>query len=51
VPEGWDAANFVLGKFSTDEAGQVPEVVQRAADAVAIWIRDGLAKAMNQYNQ
>jgi PTH1 family peptidyl-tRNA hydrolase len=51
VPEGWDGANFVLGKFSAEEAGQVPDVVQRAADAVATWVRDGLAKAMNQYNQ
>lgn len=50
VPPGWDAANFVLGKFSKEEAATMAEVVKRAADAVAVWIRDGLAKAMNQYN-
>jgi len=50
LPENWDAANFVLGKFSGDEAGAVTESLKRSADAVATWIRDGLAKAMNQYN-
>ena len=50
VPEGWDAANFVLGKFTQDEAAVAAENVKRSADAVATWVRDGLAKAMNQYN-
>jgi peptidyl-tRNA hydrolase, PTH1 family len=50
VPPGWDAANFVLGKFSQDEAATIAESVKRAADAVAAWLRDGLTKAMSQYN-
>jgi len=50
VPEGWDAANFVLGKFSKEESAEATESMKRAADAVATWVRDGLAKAMNQYN-
>jgi len=50
LPEGWDAANFVLGKFSKEDAALMPEIVKRAADAVAAWIRDGLSQAMNEYN-
>jgi peptidyl-tRNA hydrolase, PTH1 family len=50
LPENWEAANFVLGKFSKEEAAEATEMVKRSADAVASWIRDGLAKAMNQYN-
>ena len=50
LPEGRDAANFVLGKFSKEDSPEVTESIKRSADAVATWIRDGLAKAMNQYN-
>jgi PTH1 family peptidyl-tRNA hydrolase len=50
LPENWEAANFVLGKFSKEEAAEATEIVKRSADAVASWVRDGLAKAMNQYN-
>lgn len=50
VPSGWDGANFVLGKFSKEESAEIVEQVKRAADAVAVWVREGLAKAMNQYN-
>lgn len=50
LPEGWEAANFVLGKFSKEESPEAVASVQRSADALAIWVREGLAKAMNQYN-
>lgn len=50
LPENWEAANFVLGKFSAEESSQATEMTKRAADAVASWVRDGLAKAANQYN-
>jgi PTH1 family peptidyl-tRNA hydrolase len=50
LPENWEAANFVLGKFSKEDVAGATEMVKRSADAVASWIRDGLAKAMNQYN-
>ena len=50
LPESWEAANFVLGKFSKEESAEATEMVKRSADAVASWVRDGLAKAMNQYN-
>jgi PTH1 family peptidyl-tRNA hydrolase len=50
LPEGWEAANFVLGRFSKEETPPAAASVKRAADAVATWVGDGLAKAMNQYN-
>jgi len=50
LPEGWAATNFVLGKFSHEESAEAAKSVTRAADAVATWVRAGLATAMNQYN-
>lgn len=50
LPENWEAANFVLGKFSTEESAQASEMSRRAADAVASWVGGGLATAANQYN-
>jgi PTH1 family peptidyl-tRNA hydrolase len=50
VPDGWDAANFVLGKFSPDERKVINDVVSSAADAVACWCARGIDESMNQYN-
>jgi peptidyl-tRNA hydrolase, PTH1 family len=50
TPEGWDAAGHVLGKFGKQERVEVEEAVFRAADAVVVWIRHGIADCMNQYN-
>jgi PTH1 family peptidyl-tRNA hydrolase len=49
-PEGWDAADYVLGSWTPAEAGELPTVVDRAADAFDAIVRDGFAKAMNQFN-
>jgi PTH1 family peptidyl-tRNA hydrolase len=49
-PAGRDAADFVLGRFTKDEKPEIEIAVGRAADAVEIWVRDGIAVAMNQYN-
>lgn len=49
-PAGRDAADFVLGRFAKDEKPEIDLAIGRAADAVEIWIRDGIAVAMNQYN-
>jgi len=50
-PEGWDTADYVLGKWSQDETPQVPSIIDRASDAIESVIRDGLEAAMNQFNQ
>jgi PTH1 family peptidyl-tRNA hydrolase len=50
VPEKWDPADFVLSKFTKDEIPVINESIRRSADAVAIWVRDGIQTCMNQYN-
>lgn len=50
-PDGWDAANYVLGKFSKAELAEMEVTVVRAADAVVDWVRDGVESCMNRYNK
>lgn len=50
VPGHWDAADFVLGKFSKDERPVMDEAVVRGADAVAGWVTRGVDYCMNTYN-
>jgi PTH1 family peptidyl-tRNA hydrolase len=49
-PPGWDAADFVLARFTAEEQLLVDEAVQRAADAVVVWAREGVDGCMNRYN-
>lgn len=50
VPDNWDAADFVLGKFAAAERDTVDQTVVRAADGAHCWVRDGIASAMNRIN-
>jgi PTH1 family peptidyl-tRNA hydrolase len=50
VPDEWDAADYVLGKFDKDERPLIDETIQRAADGVECWIADGIAASMNRFN-
>jgi PTH1 family peptidyl-tRNA hydrolase len=50
LPAGWDAADFVLGRFAKSETDEIAVAVVRSADAVEHWISQGLASAMNRYN-
>jgi PTH1 family peptidyl-tRNA hydrolase len=45
-----DTVSHVLGKFSPQEAPIVAEVIQLAADAVELSLRQGVEKAMSLYN-
>jgi len=49
-PEGWDTADYVLGKWTGEEQDLLDGVVDRAADAVEAVLRDGTVAAMNTYN-
>lgn len=49
-PDGRDAADFVLGKFTKAERPDMDEAIWRAADAIVVWAREGLATCMNRYN-
>ena len=50
APEGWDWADYVLGKFTPEELPEMERAVGLAADAVAVWAREGVEFCMNQYN-
>ncbi|HEX2945688.1 MAG TPA: aminoacyl-tRNA hydrolase [Clostridia bacterium] len=50
APEGWDLADYVLGRFDKDEAAIMGESTQRAADAAAAIVSDGVTAAMNKFN-
>lgn len=49
-PANWDAADFVLGKFTKQELPVVGVAVAEAAQAVVEWAREGIAACMNRYN-
>lgn len=51
LPEGEEMIDFVLGTFTFQEQETVSGMVQRAADAVRVILKDGLEKAMNQFNK
>ena len=46
-----DGARFVLGQFKKAQLEAVDELIERAADAVEAILKDGLAAAMNRFNQ
>ncbi|MCE7937512.1 aminoacyl-tRNA hydrolase [bacterium] len=50
-PPGWDAADFVLARFGSDEAPRVDVTVDEAADIVEAVVRDGVDAAMNTFNR
>ncbi len=50
APEGWELADYVLGRFGADEAPAVAKCIERAAEAAALIVSEGVAPAMNKYN-
>jgi PTH1 family peptidyl-tRNA hydrolase len=46
-----DLANHVLTRFEPDELPGVEDAVARAADAVEMWVSDGLPRMMNAFNR
>ena len=48
---GIDAAEWVLESFSEDELGAVGDVIERGVDAVDALLRNGSARAMNEFNR
>lgn len=49
-PEHMDAATYVLTKFRKDELTKVDSSVRGAATGIELWIREGIAAAMNVVN-
>lgn len=50
-PGRMDTADYVLQKFSAEQAKDLPQVIDRAADAVELIITDGLTAAQNTVHQ
>ncbi len=50
VPEGWDAADYVLARFAEVEKPAIEEAIAQAAGAVADWVCRGIHYCMNRYN-
>ena len=50
-PVGVDPVEHVLGRFRPDERKLVDEAVKRAADAIETIQREGLERAMEEFNQ
>lgn len=45
-----DLASHVLGRFSAEEEKLVPEILERAVQAIEIWLDKGLTRAMDFSN-
>ena len=50
VPDHWDAADFVLGRFGPSDRTMIDEQIDRAAEAVECWATEGIAVGMNRFN-
>ena len=46
----WDLADHVLSRFARDERDSVADAVNRAADAVELFVEDGLEAVMSRFN-
>lgn len=49
-PPGWNAPDFVLSKFNKQEKTEIELAVVQAADAVALWARQGAEACMDRHN-
>lgn len=50
TPMGWETADYVLARFSAEDAIVMQQAVASAADAVESWINAGLLATMNKFN-
>lgn len=49
-PPFMDAADWVLGRFSEEDRPRIDAAIERAADAIAMWLLDGTEKAGAVFN-
>src|SRR5437660_8240479 len=50
APQTENAVGHVLGRFRPSERLVIDEAVQLAAQAVAVWVQQGIGACMNRYN-
>ena len=46
-----DLADHVLARFEPEELPGIADAITRGADAIDLWIADGLARVMNTFNR
>lgn len=49
-PDPQQDVGHVLGNFHDDEISILDDVLERTEQALRVWVRDGIVKAMNQFN-
>jgi PTH1 family peptidyl-tRNA hydrolase len=47
---GWTGRDWVLARPAKDDRRALDEAVAAAADAIELWMREGVEKAMNRFN-
>jgi PTH1 family peptidyl-tRNA hydrolase len=50
-PDEDDAVDHVLGRFRPGERAVIEEAVQTAAQAVIVWVHEGIEACMNRFNE
>jgi peptidyl-tRNA hydrolase, PTH1 family len=50
-PELDDLADFVLDEFTPEERDTIAGLLDPMSEAVESWLREGIEKAMNQFNR
>ncbi len=50
VPDRWNAADFVLGKFANTEQKSLETELIRICDAIDVWVKEDVTAAMNRFN-
>jgi PTH1 family peptidyl-tRNA hydrolase len=50
-PDLDDLADFVLDRFTPDEAETIGQLLDPMSEAVECWLEHGIEKAMNQFNR
>ena len=50
-PAGWQGADYVLADFSAEERNILPNLIEEAADAAEVVVKDGGVAAMNRFNR
>jgi peptidyl-tRNA hydrolase, PTH1 family len=50
-PQAGSTVPYVLSQFSSEEQKALPEIIDRAAAAALLWLREGVTVAMNEHNR
>lgn len=50
VPERWDCADFVLGRFASGELEQLQSTLDKAAKCCQAWLSEPAERLMSQFN-